>query len=272
MTLKAFITRFGCILCLLLCTSAAYSAQSKDKYAIYGSYNAGCIANSVELERNSPDYQVQIWGKGRNFGHPQTISYIEDLVRRTKDAGLPPLLIGDISLKNGGPFGSRSNHASHNTGLDVDIAFDFASPRKTQSELLKPKDVYIVKNDALTSDFDTDRIKLIYLAANDDRVDRIFVSPRIKEGMCKLFSAHKDSAIWLSRLRPWFGHKAHMHVRLKCPEGSEHCIKQQAVPEGDGCGYELMSWFLPPDPKAKNTAVKKKKKKLPKQCSLILKK
>ena len=62
MTLKAFITRFGCILCLLLCTSAAYSAQSKDKYAIYGSYNAGCIANSVELERNSPDYQVQNLG------------------------------------------------------------------------------------------------------------------------------------------------------------------------------------------------------------------
>ena len=254
---------------ILAFSSTAVLALDKNTQ-IYGSYNAGCIKNAIALPLNSKDYQVQISNKGRNYGHPMMLDFVKTLIKRAKEHNLPPLLFSDISLKHGGPFGKGSNHASHNIGLDIDIPFDFSSPRKTKSELKRPKDVYLVRNDKLTKDFDKKRILLIYLAATDDRVERIFVSPRIKEGMCNLYGSNPKNDAWLAKLRPWFGHKAHMHVRLQCPKDSPNCIKQASVPSGNGCGYELMSWFLPPDPNAKKQSLPKKKKTLPYQCNAIL--
>ncbi len=253
-----------------LCVSSLAFAKN-DISLVYGSYNAGCIENSVALPLNSKNYQVQIRDKGRNYAHPQMLDYLYNLMKKAKDAKLPNLLIGDISKKYGGPFNRHSNHASHNTGLDVDIPFDFSTPRKSLSELKKPKDKYIVTSKSITKHFTKNIEKLIYLAANDDRVERIFVAPMIKKRMCDLYSHDSDNDIWLSRLRPWFGHKAHMHIRLACPLDSKDCIAQNKVPNGNGCGYELESWFLPP---TTTTSVKPKKeeKVYPKQCTLLFKK
>ena len=54
-----------------------------------------------------------------------------------------------------------------------------------------------------------------------------------------------------TKVRPWFGHRAHMHVRLRCPAGSLECQEQDTPPPGDGCGAELASWFVPHQPNAK---------------------
>ena len=92
-----------------------------------------------------------------------------------------------------------------------------------------PKDVYLVDSKQRpTKNFDINKVKLIYLAAIDDRVERIFVAPGIKRGLCQSFKG-KDRS-WLSKIRPWFGHRAHMHVRLKCPKDSPNCIAQDPVP------------------------------------------
>ncbi len=251
---------------LLVLISAAQAQDSS--FEVFGTYSMGCMAKSMELPRQSPLYQVQLYGADRNFGHPSLIDFILKLANKGRDAGLPPLLIGDLSRPNGGPY-RGSSHSSHQLGLDVDIAFDFASPRKSVQELRKPKNVYIVNDDGPTQAFDGRRAQLIKLAAEDDRVERIFVHPRIKEHMCKLFDGQDRS--WLSKVRPWFGHRAHLHVRLKCPADSPYCEHQQPVPQGDGCGYELQSWFLPPDPKAKPTQkARREKPKMPAQCKSIL--
>jgi Penicillin-insensitive murein endopeptidase len=52
------------------------------------------------------------------------------------------------------------------------------------------------------------------------------------------------------KIRPWFGHAAHFHVRLHCPASSPDCQEQKSPPLGDGCGAELASWLrhLPPPP------------------------
>lgn len=86
---------------------------------------------------------------------------------------------------------------------------------------------------------------LIKLAAEDDQVTRIFVNPAIKKQQC--LDAGSDR-YWLRKVRPWFGHRAHMHVRLRCPPGSRECVDQPIPPLGDGCGAELESWFLPAKP------------------------
>ena len=235
------------------------------KAQVIGEYGNGCIKGAVPLQSGSY-YQVQQWsGSGRNYGHPQLIDYLKTLIKKAHQEHLPNLLIGDLSKPYGGSFGSKSSHGSHQSGLDVDISFDFATPRKTAYELSHPKDVYIVTTKGeITSNFDENRVKLIYLAASDPRVERIFVSPGIKRYLCKLYE-NQDRA-WLSKLRPWFGHRGHMHVRLSCPLDSPLCVAQKQPPKGDGCGYEVESWFMPPV-KAKNTKKPKKVKKvLPKQC------
>lgn len=237
---------------------------------IYGSTSAGCIEGTQELNDAFEDFQIQRWAPNRNYAHPLMMQYLADLRHRTKDLGLPPLLIGDLSRYLGGSYGPRSNHASHNTGIDVDLPFDFALPRKTESELNSPKDVYIVKGSKVQPSF-TKSIELyIKSAASDPRVDRIFVAPMIKKRMCNVYQDEANNG-FLQKLRPWFGHQAHMHVRLKCPFDSPDCISQAPIPQGNGCGYELESWFLPPPPNTNKAKAKKKERVLPQKCAILLK-
>lgn len=238
---------------------------------IYGSTGAGCLEGSQQLKEGAQGIQIQRWALNRDYGHPLMIQYLSDLSERTRSLGLPPLLIGDISQSLGGPYGPKSNHASHNTGIDVDLPFDFALPRKSVSELANPQDVYIVRGSKIQKTF-TKSIELyIKTAASDPRVDRIFVAPMIKKHMCRLYEGQEHNG-FLHKLRPWFGHQAHMHVRLKCPFDSPECISQMPVPQGTGCGYELESWFLPPPPKSTIAKPKVKKERiLPAKCTQLLK-
>ncbi|BAN97041.1 peptidase U6 penicillin-insensitive murein endopeptidase [Plautia stali symbiont] len=70
-------------------------------------------------------------------------------------------------------------------------------------------------------------------------------------------------------MRPWFAHRAHMHVRLRCPPGSLECEDQAPSPPGDGCGAELESWFLPKKP-GSTPPVKKSPPPLPPSCQALL--
>jgi penicillin-insensitive murein endopeptidase len=78
-------------------------------------------------------------------------------------------------------------------------------------------------------------------AAKDPSVTRIFVNAAIKKEMCS--EAGTDRA-WLAKVRPWWGHSEHFHVRLACPNDAE-CKGQPPVLTADGCGYALDSWFKP---------------------------
>src|SRR5262249_41446099 len=81
---------------------------------------------------------------------------------------------------------------------------------------------------------------LVATAANFDAVNRIFVSPAIKRYFCN----HYPSADWLYKLRAWWGHDEHIHVRLSCPAHAAGCKPQPALnPHDNGCGSELDWWF-----------------------------
>ena len=57
-------------------------------------------------------------------------------------------------------------------------------------------------------------------------VARIFVHPAIKKALCE--GASQDRS-WLRKIRPWWGHHYHFHVRLKCPSGYAGCKNQSAA-------------------------------------------
>jgi len=217
---------------------------------------AGCLAGAASLPFDGAGYQVIRISRDRYFGNPSTVKFIEDLGRRAKAAGLEDFYVGDMSLPRGGPM--PNGHASHETGIDVDI-WDNLEPKPF---LLPPDRENVPLPSMLTANgkaldltrFSARQVTLLRLAATDPRVDRIFVSPVIKRALCQgEFSAAVGDRSWLHRLRPWYGHDDHFHVRLACPAGSTDCVRQAPVPAGDGCDASLAWWFQPrpqPQPQA----------------------
>ncbi|OIN14024.1 penicillin-insensitive murein endopeptidase [Oceanisphaera psychrotolerans] len=204
-----------------------------------GSYAAGCQLNARPLPASGPGFYVIRANRERFYGQPPLIDYLQDLGRHVRQAGLPPMLVADIAMERGGPF--RSGHRSHQTGLDADIWLrpPPRNPDTRRLERIKAVDMVDHRYYILNAHFRDPQRQLIALAAQDERVSRIFVHPLIKSAMCRAYG----EADWLGKLRPWFGHSSHFHVRLHCPPGDNQCEPQAAVPAGTGCGRELASWL-----------------------------
>lgn len=252
----------GLVALLVLSASVAVASPWSEETAPFpgpadsiGKPAAGCLAGAAQLPFDGTGYQVIRISRVRYFGNPATVKFVEDLGRKAKAAGLNDFYVGDMSLPRGGPM--PNGHASHQTGIDVDI-WDNLDPKP----VLAPQDREDVPLPSmLTPDgkaldlthFDARLVTLYKLAATDPRVDRIFVNPVIKRALCEgQFSSAVGDRAWLRRLRPWYGHDDHFHVRLTCPAGSPDCVRQAPVPPGDGCDASLAWWFKPhaPEPEA----------------------
>ena len=56
----------------------------------------------------------------------------------------------------------------------------------------------------------------------------IFVNAAIKKALCEKHAGEP----WMSKVRPWWGHDYHFHVRLRCPEGHSACENQRLAAAG----------------------------------------
>lgn len=224
-----------------------WSAQTSPKPGparVIGSYSAGCIQGAIPLPQAGPGYEVLHLGRHRYFGHPTLVAYVQRLAATAAKKDLPRLLVGDLSQPRGGP--TPTDHGSHQSGLDLDVAY--TRPREAMWRPLDPAEreslpfpsVVDLATETLTEDWNARIADLLELAVADPAVDRIFVNPAIKREFC---ARVPRGTHWLSRLRPWWGHHDHFHVRLKCPEDSTECRSQDPFPSGDGCGEALAWWF-----------------------------
>jgi penicillin-insensitive murein endopeptidase len=87
------------------------------------------------------------------------------------------------------------------------------------------------------------QVKLIRRAASYAQVARIFVHPAIKKALCAQASQVGKDTSWLGKVRPWWNHHYHFHVRLSCPPGMAGCENQKEVSGDNGCGQELTTWY-----------------------------
>jgi len=87
------------------------------------------------------------------------------------------------------------------------------------------------------------QVKLIKRAASYPQVARIFVHPAIKKSLCEQAAVVGKDRAWLGKVRPWWNHYYHFHVRLSCPPGQPGCDNQNPVSGDDGCGKELDNWY-----------------------------
>jgi penicillin-insensitive murein DD-endopeptidase len=213
---------------------------------VIGSYAKGCLAGAVALAEDGPAWQAMRLSRNRIWGHPALIAWIERFAAAARHAGWPGLLVGDIAQPRGGPM--LTGHASHQIGLDVDIWLTPMPERALSAEereRLGAGSMLAAGTRQIDPQvFGPAQVGVIRTAARDPEVARIFVHPGIKQALCT--AAGADRA-WLRKVRPWWGHDTHFHVRLACPPGEPLCREQDPVPPGDGCGPEL-AWWLSDEP------------------------
>lgn len=237
-----------------------------------GGYTMGCLAGGVALADSGEGFEVVRPSRNRHFGHPMMIDYITGLGKKlTPQDG--KLIVGDIAQPRGGPM--PSGHASHQTGLDVDIWYwqPESGSSLPEQEKLRPVSVSMVV--AGGKKVDTKRWMSIMhdklkAAAEFTEVDRIFVNPAIKKALCE----RDAGAVWLHKIRPWWGHDSHFHVRLHCPVGDSACVPQGELSPGDGCDETLNWWFStkPSQSRAKMEIRERATQltRMPAACALLL--
>ncbi|MDP2581129.1 penicillin-insensitive murein endopeptidase [Shimia thalassica] len=249
------------------------SGQSAEPF---GGYSKGCVAGAVQLSETGPTWQAMRLSRNRNWGYPETIDYIRDLsAKAAKQPGWNGLYIGDISQPRGGPM--LSGHRSHQIGMDIDIWMrptDRLNLSVSERESISSISMRRSNGAYVNSSWTPAHHEILKAAAKDPRVARIFVFPGAKVQMC---NDEKGDRAWLRKIRPWWGHHYHFHVRLNCPKGAKGCVDQSPPPAGDGC-KDAEQWVQnilfppPPDPNAPKPKPRRELQMadLPGQCVNVL--
>jgi penicillin-insensitive murein endopeptidase len=259
MTLRRLL---ACCIALALIAGAAQAQTAQSLFAQKGTpsphspdpigqTSRGCLAGGLQLPESGPTWQAMRLSRNHHWGDPSMIAFIEDLSRSATRIGWKGHYVGDISQARGGPV---KGHASHQIGLDVDVWYTPATRldlTRSQREQLGAIDVRSADQRSVNGNWTPAHAVLLETAARDPRVNRIFVTGPVKLAMCA--TAGPRDAAWLRKIRPWWGHNDHFHVRLNCPRGARGCTPQDPPPPGDGCA-EAVWWvtdaLLPPDPNA----------------------
>ncbi len=251
--------------------AAAAPAAAAAGTRVIGSHARGCLAGGAALPADGPAWQAVRLQRNRFWGHPALLATIERLAVEAQGEGWPGLLVGDLAQPRGGPM--RTGHASHQIGLDADIWLTPMPPgRLTGAERETFAPVSMLRPGQRTADparMTGAQVALIRRAAGYPEVARVFVHPGIKQVLCANAGSHRG---WLSKVRPWWGHDSHFHVRLACPPGEPLCRDQEAPPPGDGCGAEL-AWWLGEEPwraKPAPPAAPLRLADLPAECAAVL--
>lgn len=232
----------------------AAQVASAQKSESFGGYARGCQAGAVQLPETGPTWQAMRLSRNRNWAQPETVRFVQDLSAfAATQPGWNGLYVGDMSQPRGGPM--LTGHRSHQSGLDIDIWM--LPPNRLNLTSQERENISSISmrraNGAYTnSSWTSQHEAILKRAASDPRVARIFVFPGAKVDMCNNATGDRS---WLNKIRPWWGHHYHFHVRLKCLPGDRGCENQSPPPAGDGCA-DANRWVRdilnppPPDPNA----------------------
>ena len=254
----------------------AEAAGSVQTAAPFGGYAKGCLAGGAQLPETGPTWQAMRLSRNRNWGHPELVDYVQDLSRQAaRQPGWSGLYVGDMSQPRGGPM--LTGHRSHQIGLDADIWLRPASTMtlsRTDRENMGSISMRRANGAFVNGEWTRAHHEILKAAASDPRVARIFIFPGAKVQMCKDETGDRQ---WLRKIRPWWGHHYHFHVRLNCPSGATGCVNQDPPPAGDGCAdaQEWVNNILNPPPPDPNAPPPKPRRELvladlPQQCTGVL--
>ncbi|HEY2409466.1 MAG TPA: penicillin-insensitive murein endopeptidase [Polyangiaceae bacterium] len=181
-----------------------------------GTPNAGILINGVQAK---PSELYTLVSPSGAWGTSETLEYLDRAVKavHAEFPGTPPLALGDIGARHGGPL---RPHISHQAGRDLDISFYYRGEnrwyaRGTRDNLDLPRTWAFVR--ALIADTDVDLILIDHsiqdllkeyaLGIGEDRdwIDAVFPG--------------KGSLHPIIHHAP--GHDTHIHVRFFNPIAQE---------------------------------------------------
>lgn len=176
-----------------------------------------------------------------------------------------------------------TGHRSHQIGLDADIWFTPMPDRRlSRRERERLSATSMLSKDRLSVNdkiWSMAHVRLIRRAASYSATERILVHPAIKKALCEGAGKLGGDRAWLGKVRPYWGHHYHFHVRIGCPNGSAGCRPQKPTTGDHGCDAELAHWYrllMRPKPKVVKPRVPRKPRppltlaRLPAQCREVL--
>ena len=210
-----------------------------------GFYSRGCLAGGQALPINGPAWQVMRLSRNRNWGHPKLIALLEHLADEAQlFDGWNGLLVGDISQPRGGPM--LTGHASHQIGLDADIWLTPMPNRILTDRRARERSgrsPWSRTTRRSTARCGPKRMPTSSSARPPSRRSR--ASSCIRRSRRELCRWATGDRSWLAKVRPYYGHDYHFHIRIGCPGNQAGC-KDQSSPnpaDGTGCGKELAYWL-----------------------------
>ncbi len=254
----------------------AKSNPSQQPSTAFGSYAKGCMPGGTQLAETGPTWQAMRLSRNRNWAHPDTVNMVKELSAfAATQPGWKGLYVGDLSQPRGGPM--LTGHRSHQIGLDADIWMlppQSLSLSREQRETISSISLRRANGAYVNSKWTRQHHEILKAAASHPRTARIFVFPGAKVQMCEDETGDRR---YLRKIRPWWGHHYHFHIRLTCPTGATGCVNQAAPPRGDGCA-EAREWqrniLNPPPPKPNAKPAKPRRElvlaDLPAQCKAVL--
>ncbi len=236
-----------------------------------GSYANGCMAGAMTLPASGQGFIDMRRNRNRFYGQPKLIGFIKTLGKFIHQRYRENLLIGDLSQPRGGRM--NFGHSSHQIGLDVDI---WITPVPDGQPVNPNRDMVSIVDKAtgtLKYPMSPATRDALYFSATHQDVARIFVNPVIKWHLC---TTEADTS-WLRKLRAWWGHDAHFHVRMSCDDDQPDCKNQTPPPPGDGCNTALYNWVDEQSgrvtgrikPKKRKHKTKRKPKQPPMRCQML---
>lgn len=205
---------------------------------VKGFYSNGRLVNADVLPAEGLGFVKIHRPRNRGYGAFDLVQVLVDASARMQQTfpSVDRIMIGDMSAEHGD---NLSGHASHQNGLDADVAFIRADRTEQDPEDTGGFREDFVNKGKLTENFDLPRNwHYAKVLIQTGRVQRLFVNAVVKKGLCSfvsLIGERESQRETLRRLRTIAGHEDHFHVRITCPASSPDCKAQEDVPEDLGC-------------------------------------
>lgn len=216
------------------------------KAQAFGFHYGGTLRSGSELQESGDGFVCR-QRANRNFGTDMTIQLLKGAAKAMERAhpNKSPIVIANISKQGGGRLcGSSSCHRSHQTGLDVDIAYPSLKRNSDMWSLCGPGGCR--SGGKISDDFDEQRfftfVKTL-VAAQNRPVIAMFVDTQIKRHMCQwarnkgedISNPNSPAFLALQAMKHQPGHHNHVHVRFKCPGNRDCRDATVSLGRGNGC-------------------------------------